>query len=133
MNSKIFLILFFVFSSEGFAQRIQKISVQNDVSMSRRSGYYNWKVYLVAHRDTLLKIKEVIYTLHPTFTNPVQKIKASTRNRNFSYNASGWGEFDIKVKIVFIDTRRRPLYLIHHLNLNVRGTSLKRVDDSICI
>ena len=122
MNSKLFLILILVLSYESFTQGVQKISVQNDASMSRRKGYYNWKVYLVGHRDTLLKIKEVVYTLHPTFANPVQKIKSSTKNKNFSYSASGWGEFDIKVKIVFVDKRRRPLYLIHHLNLNSSGT-----------
>ncbi|HVF82050.1 MAG TPA: pYEATS domain-containing protein [Flavisolibacter sp.] len=111
--------LVFVLVLWGGICHAQSISVANDSRPSGRRGFFNWSVYLRAPADTLKEIKEVTYTLHPTFRNPEQLVKASPDNRNFSYKASGWGEFDIKVKVIF-NRRRNPLYLIHHLKLNSR-------------
>src|ERR1044071_3127461 len=79
----------------------QNIQIENDSHRSIRPGYYKWKVYVVADQTTLASIKSVEYTLHPTFINPIITVPASDKNKNFSYSASGWGEFDIKVKIDF--------------------------------
>ncbi|THU38163.1 hypothetical protein FAM09_15905 [Niastella caeni] len=111
----IVLIILLLWACQAYAQNI---TVTNDASPATRKGYYNWKVYLVASSTVLSTIKEVVYTLHPTFKYPVQTVKASTRNRNFSYSASGWGEFDIKVKIVYNNSKRTPLYLVHHLRFS---------------
>lgn len=111
----IVLIVLLLGACQAYAQ---KITIDNEASPASKKGYYNWKVYLVAEPVVLRTIREVVYTLHPTFKNPVQRVKASAKNRNFSYSTSGWGEFDIKVKIVYNDPKRRPLYLVHHLRLS---------------
>ena len=115
----IVLIVLLQWACQAYAQ---KITIDNESSPASKKGYYNWKVYVIAEPVVLKTIREVVYTLHPTFTYPVQTVKASTKNRNFSYSTSGWGEFDIKVKVVYNDPKRTPLYLVHHLHL---GKSLK--------
>lgn len=114
MIKPIILLILLTGAYQAYAQQIR---VANDASPARKREWYNWKVYLVAPANVLRSIKEVVYTLHPTFRYPVQTVRASTANRNFSYSSSGWGEFDIKVKVVYTDPRRTPLYLVHHLQL----------------
>lgn len=111
----IVLIVLLLWACQAYAQ---KIMIDNEASPASKRGYYHWKVYVVAEPVVLRTIREVVYTLHPTFKYPVQTVKASSRNRNFSYSTSGWGEFDIKVKIVYNDRKRPPLYLVHHLRLS---------------
>ena len=111
----IVLIVLLQWACQAYAQ---KIMIDNEASPTGKKGYYNWKVFVVAEPVVLNTIREVVYTLHPTFSYPIQTVKANTQNRNFSYSASGWGEFDIKVKIVYNDRKRTPLYLVHRLRLS---------------
>jgi transcription initiation factor IIF auxiliary subunit len=116
------IVLTFILFGWYFITNAQKITVTNDAQASGRKGYYKWAVYLSGHRDTLKKIDQVVYTLSSSFKNPVQPV-TSIQSPIFKYCASGWGEFDIKVKIIFRDRRRPPFYLIHHLNLRTRKTT----------
>lgn len=59
------------------------------------NGLFDWTICVRAERSVLDSIDYVEYTLHPTFPNPVQY----GRGPNFSLSASGWGEFNIDVKI----------------------------------
>jgi hypothetical protein len=62
------------------------------------TGWWNWAVWLDGNKDELDRVKHVVYTLHPTFIDPVQTVKS--RRTNFKLSASGWGEFQIHVDIV---------------------------------
>lgn len=61
------------------------------------SGWYKWKIFIRAKEEVLSKISYVIYTLHPTFYEPVRKIE--NRKGGFELVGRGWGEFEVKVKI----------------------------------
>lgn len=49
--------------------------------------------------DALDSVEKVVYTLHPTFKNPVREI--NSRNDNFLLKTNCWGEFIIKASVYF--------------------------------
>jgi hypothetical protein len=56
----------------------------------------------------------VEYTLHPTFPNPVQRVDRGSDPRfPFGFTATGWGIFEVRIKIVFKNTQVR--YMTHML------------------
>jgi transcription initiation factor IIF auxiliary subunit len=60
--------------------------------------YFYWNVYLDAPSTVLDQIKEVTYTLHPTFTK--REVKKTNRDEGFMLVAKGWGSFHLKLEIV---------------------------------
>jgi hypothetical protein len=60
-------------------------------------GRWNWSLWLDGPEEELDEIEYVEYILHPTFPKPVQKI--SDRSTNFRFDARGWGEFSVKVRV----------------------------------
>ena len=73
------------------------IRIKQDCALSA-NGWWNWSVWLDGPEDELDRIDHVVYTLHPTFIDPVQTVK--NRRTNFKLKASGWGEFQIHLDIV---------------------------------
>ena len=106
----------------------QDITVRNTAQFVG-SGRYNWKVFLVAEPSTLQSISYVEYTLHPTFPNPVRKV--TNPADGFALAASGWGEFNILVKVVFKDRRKPPLQLTHYLSLQTEQRVALKPDHTI--
>ncbi|MFW2440178.1 MAG: pYEATS domain-containing protein [Arenicellales bacterium] len=49
----------------------------------------------------------VEYTLHPTFPGTVRKLCDSTNG--FELSSSGWGTFNVKIKVMFKDGRTKKL------------------------
>lgn len=95
-----------------------QITVNNTYSASRKAGYYNWTIFVQANDATLNTIDHVEYLLDPTFPTP--QVSSSNRRNNFSYSSTGWGEFDIKVKVVF--KNRRSQYIPYRLKLRPRAS-----------
>ena len=58
---------------------------------------WKWSVWIEGPAKELAQVDSVIYTLHPTFRNPVQIFK--DRARKFRLDSAGWGEFKINVAI----------------------------------
>lgn len=82
--------------------RSQDIEVEN---VARKSGdQFEWTAYVVADEEDLNKIKCVVYTLHPTFPDPVQRV-CGTDNRKYPFGltVSGWGSFNLRTKVEFKD------------------------------
>jgi transcription initiation factor IIF auxiliary subunit len=90
----------------------QEIKVDNTAKYVG-NGRYDWTVFIVAEKAVLSRIQTVEYTLHPTFPNPVRK----GIGPNFSLTSNGWGEFSIKVKIVFKDKKEPPTVMNYRLKL----------------
>lgn len=59
-------------------------------------------------------IKKVEFTLHPSFEEPVKTVEKFP----YEIHQTGWGEFDIGVKIIFIDPAEKPVELTHYLKLH---------------
>jgi hypothetical protein len=77
------------------------------------ANQWDWTVYIDADSETLSSISCVEYTLHPTFPSPVRR--TCNRANNFSLDASGWGTFEIKVRVLFKNGTEK--YLAHMLEL----------------
>lgn len=93
------LLFFFTFTIVGYGQDIRAGNTAKYVG----DGHYDWTVYIDADPDILNNIKYVQYTLHPTFKNPVRKVKKRGGDYPFALSMNGWDEFTIGVKVVFRD------------------------------
>jgi transcription initiation factor IIF auxiliary subunit len=76
---------------------------------------HKWSVYVrgVKNEDISYFIKEVDFTLHASFENNVRKVNKWP----FELYEAGWGEFDIKITIYFVDESIKPMEFIHLLKL----------------
>ncbi|SCW02437.1 LAFE_0F06414g1_1 [Lachancea fermentati] len=60
-------------------------------------------------------IKRVVFKLHDTYPNPTRTVEAPP----FELTETGWGEFEINIKIHFIDdANEKMLNFYHHLRLH---------------
>lgn len=74
----------------------------NDLSIQQSEQYegddwWNWSVWLTGPDETLDQIDFVEWTLHPSFPNPVRRVK--DRSSNFRLETGGWGTFPIHARI----------------------------------
>jgi len=77
------------------------IQVKNTAQAGKSPGWYQWTVFLEGPPEELDRIKEVQYTLHPTFRKPVQVVRErGAGGTGFALEGAGWGEFEIRLKIV---------------------------------
>ena len=77
-----------------------KLRLLND-SKPIDSGLWEWSVWVDGPGEELDRVKEVRYTLHPTFPNPVRTV--TDRQSNFRLQSSGWGEFSILAQLMVSD------------------------------
>jgi transcription initiation factor IIF auxiliary subunit len=89
-----------------------------NTSRSLGGGRWEWAVFILASNDVLKQIQYVEYTLHPTFPEPIQRVteRGMENGKGFVLKATGWGTFEIAVKIVFTNGRSR--YLKHQLKFS---------------
>lgn len=97
------------------ASLAQQIAVDNTAAASREKGSFDWTVFIRADDATLNSIDHVEYLLNPTFKSP--QVTAGNRANNFAYSGKGWGEFEIKTKILFRDKKMPPMYITYWLKL----------------
>jgi transcription initiation factor IIF auxiliary subunit len=71
------------------------------------NDWWQWSVELDGPSKELDSVHYVVYTLHPTFPNPVRRIR--DRETNFRLEAAGWGEFEIRAEVVLQDGAKQIL------------------------
>lgn len=69
----------------------------NQETVLKGKDWWEWSVWLDGEKKELDAIDHVVYTLHPTFPNPV--VRVSDRKTKFRLDSSGWGEFTIYLQI----------------------------------
>mmetsp|Transcript_10970 Transcript_10970/g.29448 ORF Transcript_10970/g.29448 Transcript_10970/m.29448 type:complete len:242 (-) Transcript_10970:414-1139(-) len=76
---------------------------------------HRWRVYLrgVRNEDLSFFIDHVEFVLHETLQPPVRIV----RSPPYEVEEYGWGEFEIIVRIHFVDKLEKPLDLFHFLRL----------------
>ena len=75
--------------------------------------YYQWMVFIDEPPEVLDAIQSVEYVLHSTFPQPIQ-VRRDPNNK-FALQTSGWGEFNIVIRVNFKDGRKEDL--MYWLNL----------------
>jgi transcription initiation factor IIF auxiliary subunit len=77
------------------------------------NDFWRWSVSLDGPKAELDKVDHVVYTLHPTFANPVRTV--DDRATNFRLETAGWGTFTLYAKVVDKDGNEH--HLEHELEL----------------
>lgn len=115
MNYKVIIFLLITGSSfhDGFSQNIVTQNyIKNDKS-HLTGNQYGWNIYIEAPQRVLNNVLCVEYTLHKTFRNPIRTV--CNRQAKFELRANGWGEFNVKIKITYVNGQVE--YFNHWLTL----------------
>ncbi|KAG4304558.1 hypothetical protein PORY_001951 [Pneumocystis oryctolagi] len=72
----------------------------------------------VYNEDLSYFIKKVVFKLHDTYPNATRTVDQSP----FEVSETGWGEFDIAIRIYFVsEAAEKSISLFHHLKLHPYG------------
>ncbi|XP_035217483.1 YEATS domain-containing protein 4-like [Stegodyphus dumicola] len=76
---------------------------------------HQWTVYLKPYDndDMSVYVKRVHFKLHESYSDPNRVFHAPP----YSITETGWGEFEIVIKIFFQDSNERPVTIYHFLKL----------------
>lgn len=76
---------------------------------------HQWTVYLRSYdnEDLSVYIKRVQFKLHDSYAEPIRVHTVPP----YSITETGWGEFEIAIKIFFVDSNERPVTVYHFLKL----------------
>jgi YEATS domain-containing protein 4 len=89
------------------------------------SHTHKWSVYVRGLEGQKLDwlFKKVVFKIHETFPNPNRSIESEP----FQVDESGWGEFQITIKLVLHD-QEKPITLHHYLQLyDKQDSNLKTI------
>lgn len=62
------------------------------------NDYWRWSIWIDGPDAELDAVDHVMYTLHPSFPNPVRSVK--DRSTKFRLETAGWGTFMIYARVV---------------------------------
>ncbi|KAI8987114.1 exocyst complex component Sec5-domain-containing protein [Pilobolus umbonatus] len=109
-----------VFSRKSITRPIYYGSIAyplNGKKASDADHTHKWTVMVkgLNNEDLSYYIKKVVFKLHETYPNPLRSIE----HPPFEVSETGWGEFEIMIKIHFHPvTNEKPITLYHHLRLH---------------
>jgi|GEM_PF-5248145 len=100
MNKMLFLIML-AFVTVMYPQAQSNVVVDN-TAVYRGNDQWEWTVFIKSSPEVLHSIDYVQYTLHPTFSDPIQRVNKTTDpDHPFGLTRTGWGVFEVPVKVVF--------------------------------
>ncbi|CAH8626432.1 unnamed protein product [Dicrocoelium dendriticum] len=77
---------------------------------------HQWTAFLRpfnTNEDLSTFIRRVQFKLHESYANPIRVVHKPP----FELTETGWGEFDITMKVVFTDPNEKPLVITHLIKL----------------
>jgi len=86
------------------------------IGKSGDTDWWEWAAYLGGDERELDEVAYVEYHLHPSFPNPIRRVKK--RKDGFLLTAKGWGVFELRAKVVF-NSDKKPRILKHSLEFEV--------------
>lgn len=94
-----------------YAQPLKANEPRNDASHTHK-----WAVFVKGHNGEDLSsfVKKVTFKLHESFQNAERTIDAPP----YVVEETGWGEFEIPIKIFFHDTKEKPVQFFLMLQLH---------------
>lgn len=81
--------------------------------------YWRWRAWIEGGDAELDRVEEVIWILHPSFSQP--RVVSKDRSEKFRLSTAGWGTFLLKAELVLADGEK--LLLKHNLELEYPGRS----------
>ncbi|GAA6013601.1 hypothetical protein JCM11491_002721 [Sporobolomyces phaffii] len=89
------------------------VGIRSAASLARLNSHPNHQIG--GADDLSYMIKKVTFKLYETYKNPLRTIESPP----FEVTETGWGEFDIIIKVFFVlEASEKPLTLNHHLKLH---------------
>ncbi|XP_055378672.1 YEATS domain-containing protein 4 [Condylostylus longicornis] len=90
---------------------------------------HQWNVYVKPYRneDMAAYVKKVHFKLHESYANPNRIVTKPP----FEVTETGWGEFEVVIKIYFHDPTERPVTLYHILKLFQSPIVYSEINSSI--
>ncbi|KAH8877268.1 YEATS domain-containing protein [Schistosoma japonicum] len=77
---------------------------------------HQWTAFLRPYNtseDLSTFIRKVQFKLHESYSNPIRIVNKPP----FELTETGWGEFDITMKVIFTDPNEKPLIITHLIKL----------------
>ncbi|EPE31691.1 hypothetical protein GLAREA_12447 [Glarea lozoyensis ATCC 20868] len=90
---------------------------------------HSWTVFVkgVDDVDITYWCKKVTFKLHDSIPNPTRIIENVQPGTPFQVSETGWGEFEIVIKIYYVpEASEKPQTLYHHLRLHPYGTDAEK-------
>jgi len=107
------------------SERIGNIVVDN-VAVDKGNDQWEWTIFVKSSPDVLNSIEYVQYTLHPTFADPIQKVyKTSNPDYPFGLTRTGWGVFEVPVRVVFKNGEQRTLKYLLRFHQAAQGSKCR--------
>lgn len=77
---------------------------------------HKWKCYLKPYKneDMTGYVKKVTFKLHESYGTEAEK---TCTGPTYEVEETGWGEFELIIRIYFVDPNERPVTIYHHLRL----------------
>lgn len=113
-------------SQQDFGQRVKGALVVKPIVFGNTARYlgkvreadnhtHQWTVYLrsYSNEDMSTYIKKVIFRLHDSYVN----FNRIVTKPPYEVSETGWGEFEVIIKIHFVDPAERPVTIYHMLKL----------------
>ncbi len=118
-------------SAEGAGGRsleLTNVAEQVTNNPSYPENKWSWTAYVSADKATIDRIRCVVYTLHPTFAQPVVKVcKTVNALYPFSVSALGWGTFTLLARVEFLDGKSENLS--HFLSFSLADLTIEENTD----
>lgn len=102
-------------TSQSFVRSIVYGSVATPIKKPETEHTHRWTVYVRGFNDEDISyyVNTVHFKLHESFADHNRCVAQFP----FEVTETGWGEFQIQIKITFQDPLVKPLLLLHHLRL----------------
>lgn len=76
---------------------------------------HQWTCYIKPYKNEEMSyVKKVSFKLHESYGPQAEKVMTAPP---FEVQETGWGEFELIIKIYFVDPNERPVTIYHHLRL----------------
>ncbi|KAG0647537.1 af-9 [Hyphodiscus hymeniophilus] len=90
---------------------------------------HSWTVFVKGVDDTDITYwcKKVQFKLHESIPNHVRTIENIAPGETFEVHETGWGEFEISIKIFYVpESLEKPQTMYHQLRLHTYGTEAEK-------
>uniref|UniRef100_A0A1I7ZDC8 Protein AF-9 homolog n=1 Tax=Steinernema glaseri TaxID=37863 RepID=A0A1I7ZDC8_9BILA len=84
---------------------------------------HQWKLYLRPYNQENLTrfVRKVQFKLHDSYDNHTRVVEQPP----FEITETGWGEFEVQLRIYFVDSNEKPVTTFHYLRLFEQPTTAK--------
>lgn len=113
-------------SGPEFGNRVKGVTIVKPIIYGNVARYFgkkreedghthSWHVYVKPYNNENMGawVKKVHFKLHESYANPNRVVTKPP----FEVTETGWGEFEVSIKIYFVDPNEKPITIYHILKL----------------